>query len=105
MCQYIWYYPRPIAIGIFNAWAYPDISSGSRLEIKCRDIVLRTNMGITDQHRWHTWDWVVVVRDTIVTTCLIGDIRAEGVVSNTGSAERVLAIYEQIQSDHGLPIR
>lgn len=62
-------------------------------------------MGITDQHRWHTWDWVVVMRDAIITTSLIGDIRAEGFVSKTGSAERVLAIYEQIQNVVGLSIR
>ena len=87
------YYPRPVAIGIFNTWANSNIDSGNRHEIRCRDVVLRTNMGITGQHRWHTWDWVVVMRDAIIATSLIGDIRAEGIVSKTGSAERVLATY------------
>jgi hypothetical protein len=51
-------------------------------------------VGIANKHRWHTGDWVIVMRDAIITTSLVSDIRAEGVVANTGSAERVLSIYQ-----------
>lgn len=83
--------PCPVAMGIFDAWAYPHVRSGNCRETSGRDVILRTNMGIAEKHRWHMWDWVVVVRDAIITTSLVGDIRAEGVVSKTRSAERVLA--------------
>jgi hypothetical protein len=61
-------------------------------------------MGITNKHRWHTGDWVIVMRDAIIATSLISDIRAEGVVTKTGSAERVLSRYEQIQNAIGTSV-
>jgi hypothetical protein len=80
----------PVAIRISNACTYPDISSGNRRETRCRDVVLWANVGITSKHRWHTGDWVIVMRNAIITTSLISDIRAEGVVTKTRSGERVL---------------